>query len=318
MIKPPRSDFWRVGILPARIQSLLEPAAVEPLRNRITWLPDPGPWRYLADPFAVRRDDALHVFVEAYDYRTKHAHIERHEFSLDLQWRAKDVALSRAFHLSYPFIVQAAGETFMIPESHQAGELALYVAQDFPHGWVRETALLSGVPAAEPSLLHHQGRWWLFFTIVGPHGRDQRELHVATADALTSPWRLHPQNPILDDRRGARPGGTPFIGANGRVVLPVQDCSAGYGGALRLLQFDVLETDHIEVSHHDARLTGDLVSATHTDGFHTLSACGELTCFDARRTVRAWGRHVINLQRHLRQSSHRILHRTHAPARPQD
>lgn len=315
MIKPPRSDFWRVGILPARIETLLEPAAFAPLRERITWLPDPGAWRFLADPFAVQHAGSLHVFVEAYDYRTKHAHIERHEFDSHLQWRGKDVALSRAFHLSYPFLVQAEGETFMIPEGHQAGELALYIAQDFPHGWVRETALLPGVPAAEPSVLHHQGRWWLFFTIVGPHGRDHRELHVATANALTGPWRLHPQNPILDDRRGARPGGTPFIGPGGRVLLPVQDCSAGYGSALRLLQFDVLEPHRIEVSHLGARFTGGLVSATHTDGFHTLSACGDVTCFDARQTVRAWGRHGINLQRHLRKASHRLLHRAHASSR---
>jgi hypothetical protein len=46
----PSSDFWKVGIVPAPAE-----------------LPDPGPWRYLADPFAIKRSDALHVFVEAYD-----------------------------------------------------------------------------------------------------------------------------------------------------------------------------------------------------------------------------------------------------------
>ena len=45
----------------------------------------------------------LDVFVEAYDYRTKRANIERHELALDgLVWRSKRVVLDLPVHLSYP------------------------------------------------------------------------------------------------------------------------------------------------------------------------------------------------------------------------
>jgi len=74
----PKSDFWQVGIVPAPAEALLNAETLADCSSRVIWLPDPGPWRYLAYPFAVRKGDALHVSVEAYDYRTKHGFIERH------------------------------------------------------------------------------------------------------------------------------------------------------------------------------------------------------------------------------------------------
>jgi len=299
LMRTPESDFWQVGIVPAPVASLVNPGALAQHRNRVVWLPDPGPWRYLADPFAIRREDRVHVFVEAFDYRTKHAVIEHHELGADLVWRAKQTVLAGTVHLSYPFLIEELGDVFMVPESQRHGEIALYRARKFPGGWVREVPLLRGVRGAEASFLRHQDRWWMFFTIVGPNARDQRELHLAHAEKLLGPWTLHPGNPILVDRAGARPGGTPFIDATGAVVLPVQDCSITYGGAIRFLRFVVLTPDRIEVEHLPARLTGDLVSDTHLDGLHTLSGCGDLTLIDTKRIVRSRARHWIDLRRRV-------------------
>lgn len=297
MIGGPRSDFWRAGLVPAPIAAVAQPGALAAFRARIVWLPDAGAWRYLADPFAVRRGKALHVFVEAFDYRTKHAIIEHHEFSPELRWRSKAPALVRPFHLSYPYLVEDEGEVFMIPESHQAGEVALYRAREFPRDWVRKTALLAGVPAAETSVIRHEDRWWMFFTVVGRGGRDQRELHVAWAEALAGPWHLHPRNPVIEDRAGARPGGTPFVGGDGVLTLPVQDCSGTYGGAIRFVRFTGLSPQHVEWSHARARLTGSLVSDSHRSGLHTLAGCGDVTALDVKRVSRSWGRLGIDWRR---------------------
>lgn len=302
MFKRPRTDFWQVGIVPLALQDI-DALALGAVRERITWLPEAGPWRYFADPFGLVRGDALHVFVEAFDYRHKRAHIERHEFALDgLAWRGRATVLDEPFHLSYPQVFEHGGQTWMVPESYQAGEIALYRATDGSlNRWERECALLSGLPGADASLVEHQGRWWMFYTLVGPRARDQRELHVAHAPALMGPWTPLAGNPVRISRDGARPAGRPFVGHDGVLVLPVQDSSAGYGSATRLLRLPVLSPERVVIEGGSERLTGDLVSHTHTAGLHTLTGCSDaLTLIDVKRIDRSRGRQWLDLKRRWR------------------
>lgn len=301
MFRRPRSDFWQVGVVPVPVEQA-DAATLAAARDRITWLPDPGPWRYLADPFGLVRGDTLHVFVEAYDYRTKRACIERHALACsDLAWRGRTVVLEQPFHLSYPQVFEHEGETWMVPESYQADEIALYRATDDTlDTWERECALIGGVPGADASLIEHAGRWWMFYTLVGPGGRDQRELHIAHAPALAGPWTPLPSNPVRVNRDGARPAGRPFVARDGVLTLPVQDSSTGYGGATRLLRFPVLSPALVTIEASPERLTGDLVSSTHTAGLHTLSGCGDFTLIDVKRIDRSRMRQWLDFKRRLR------------------
>ncbi len=301
MFRRPRTDFWRVGIVPVPIEQV-DASRLAALKDRIVWLPDAGPWRYFADPFGLIRGPTLHVFVEAFDYRTKHAIIERHDFALaGLRWQSARPVLARPFHLSYPNVFVHAGQTYMLPESAKANEIALYRAVDdsLDH-WQRECALIPGIAGVDASVIQHGGRWWMFYSIVGPGARDQRELHVAHATTLTGPWQPAAGNPVRTDRSGARPAGSPFHDGSGKVVLPVQDSAASYGSALRLLRFDVLEPTDIRCEATPVRLTGDLVSPDHAEGFHTLSSCGPLTLIDVKRIDRSRGKQWLDLRRRAR------------------
>lgn len=300
MFRPPRTDFWQVGIVPMPVADVT-PASLAAARERITWLPDPGPWRYLADPFGLVRGDALHVFVEAFDYRVKRASLERHEFGLaGLRWRGRSTVLDKPFHLSYPQVFEHEGDTWMVPESFQAGEIALYRATDDSlDRWERDCALLRGLPGADASLTEHQGRWWMFYTLVGAGARDQRELHMAHAPALAGPWTSLAGNPVRVNREGARPAGRPFIGRDGVLTLPVQDSSTGYGGATRLLRFPVLTPERVDIEAGVETLTGGLVSDSHTAGLHTLTGCGAFTLIDVKRVDRSRGRQWLDFKRRL-------------------
>ena len=300
MLRRPRSDFWRVGIVPAAAAQISADTLAE-LRSRVTWLPDAGDWRYLADPFGLLRGDTLHVFVEAYDYRSKRAVIERHELSAaDLRWRHKQVVLARPFHLSYPFVFEHEGAVYMVPETHQAGEIALYRGDGSLDHWERQQALIDGLPGADASLIQAGGRWWMFYTLVGAGGRDQRELHAAHATTLFGPWESLAGNPVRNDLSGSRPAGRPWLDEQGRVVLPVQDSSGGYGSATRLLRFSLLTPEQVEIEALDWRLTGPLVRADHPDGLHTFSACGPYTLIDVKRVDRSRRRQWLDLKRRVR------------------
>jgi len=300
MFSAPRSDLWTVGLVPLSIEQLTAQRLVE-VRDRILWMPDPGPWRYCADPFALQDGHRLQVFVEAYDYRTKHGVIEHHEIDLQQQrWSRIGTALAQPFHLSYPFVFRHQGRNWMIPESAKAGEIALYSAGPTLLDWQRECTLLPGVPGVDATVIQHDGRWWMFYAIYGKESRDRRELHMAWADDLHGPWQTCSNNPIHTGLGNSRPAGTPWVAEDGTIRLPVQDCRGGYGVATYWLSLTDLSPQGAQVQVLPDRLTGAMASTEYVEGLHTVAACGEWTLIDVKRIERGRYRQWLDIKRRLR------------------
>jgi len=300
MFSAPRSDLWTVGLVPLSIEQITAQRLVE-VRDRILWMPDPGPWRYCADPFAMQDGHRLQVFVEAYDYRTKHGVIEHHEIDLQQQrWSRIGTALAEPFHLSYPFVFRHQGRNWMIPESAKAGEIALYSAGPTLLDWQRECALLSGVPGVDATVIQHDGRWWMFYAIYGKESRDRRELHMAWADDLHGPWQTCSNNPIHTGLGNSRPAGTPWVAEDGSIRLPVQDCRGGYGVATSWLRLTDLSPQGARVKVLPDRLTGAMANTDYVEGLHTVAACGEWTLIDVKRIERGRYRQWLDIKRRLR------------------
>ncbi|MBO9559235.1 MAG: hypothetical protein J7515_11745 [Caulobacter sp.] len=272
-------DMWRVGLVRAPIADLLAPGALA--RHEVTWIPDPGQLRFLADPMGVWRGDRLYVFAEIYDYRDRVGAIEVLTFDQDLNLLSREPALSEPWHLSYPFIIEADGETYMLPEAHKSGRLTLYRAEEFPTKWAPVTTIELDQVAIDATPVFHDGRWWLFYTPATTKAEKVSALHVAWADRLTGPWTPHPANPVRFDRSSSRPGGTPII-VDGAIVLPMQDCRRTYGGAIRMLRVTTLTPDRFE-AEADEPITALSSFRPLTAGLHTLSAAGPVTLIDAKR-----------------------------------
>ncbi|MBW8811896.1 MAG: hypothetical protein JF588_00600 [Caulobacterales bacterium] len=276
-------DIWRVGIVRAAPEAVLAPGALA--RLPVTWLPPQGPLRFIADPFGLWRDGRLNVFVEAYDYRDRHGVIEAYVLDEALEVLERRTVLREPWHLSYPFVFEAEGATWMLPEAFRSGGLTLYRAEAFPDRWAAATRIELDDVAIDATSVFHDGLWWLFYAPAGASAADKiGRLHLAWAERLTGPWRTHPGNPVRRDVRSSRPGGTPFVGADGRLVLPVQDCARTYGGAIRPLRISVLTPDRFEAEAGEP-LVPPAAFGAYTDGLHTLSAAGPVTLIDAKRRV---------------------------------
>ena len=258
---------------------LLAPSAVS--RHAPGWFPDEGPLRFLADPFGVWRDGRLYVFGEIYDYRDRVGALDVLIFDRDLAFIERKPVLREPWHLSYPFIVEDGGETWMLPEAHKSGALTLYRCVDWPDRWVAETEIVLDAVAIDATPVRFEGRWWLFYTPATSKAAKVSNLHVAHAERLTGPWTPHPLNPVRIDAASSRPGGTPQV-IDGKLVLPMQDCTRTYGGAIRPLTVTTLTPDAFEA------VAGDAIGAppsfgAYVEGLHTLSAAGPVTLLDAKR-----------------------------------
>lgn len=288
-------DIWRIGVAQIGIEACRDDQALA--AAPIRWL-DPGPpFTFLADPFGLWRDGVLHLFAEAYNYRTRRGVIDCLRLDGDLRVTSRATVLAEPWHLSYPYVFEAEGETWMAPEAHRSGAFTLYRALAFPDVWEPVVRVALDTPAIDPTIFRDGGLWWMAYSPVGTQAEKQGRLHLAYADRLAGPWTPHPGNPVRIDRTSSRPGGTPFR-RDDALFLPVQDCSRTYGGAIRLLRIDALAPDRF-VAEAGPVIATPASAAPFVEGMHTLSSCGPFTLLDAKRIDRSPTGLGIDLARRL-------------------
>ncbi|MEO3386312.1 hypothetical protein [Mesorhizobium sp. CAU 1741] len=239
-------------------------------------LADPGDHFY-ADPFPFRHGGRDHLFFEDLDHKTNKGIISVVVFDEDGVPGPVVPVIEEPWHLSYPFLIEADGEIWMIPEASLSGEVSIYRAVDFPHRWQRHGALLSGLEAADATVVQHEGRFYMFAVVRDGVGGYSDALSIWHADGLFDPWLPHAGNPVMVDDRSARPAGN-FVIQNGALMRPVQDCRHGYGAALNLARIDHLDPEHFEQSIETHLAPG--VAAWPGRRLHTLNRAGTLEAID--------------------------------------
>lgn len=281
-------DQWNIGLVRAPIARFLEPGFVP----EVEWFVDErGPRHYLADPFALPGGSELDLLAEDYDYERRIGTIARLSFD-DMSRTPVDIGT--ASHASYPYTFRH-GETAYVAAQITGQQGVSLLAVDDEGGVDAAGHLDIDAETLDPTLVEHEGRWWLFFTKPGP--QSLTELHVWWADELFGDWTPHARNPVKTDVRSARPGGTPFH-HEGVLYRPAQDCSRTYGGAVSICRIDELTPETF--AETVVRVVEPNVSWPYPHGIHTLSAAGDVTLLDAKRHV--FNRHetAVELKARLR------------------
>jgi len=105
----------------------------------------PAEDRYWADPFIVTRENQTHIFIEEKMYATGRGRIACLTLDDHGNLQSHQVVLERPYHLSYPFIFEHRGETFMLPETAQNRTLEIYHCARFPDQWELAAVLMNDV-----------------------------------------------------------------------------------------------------------------------------------------------------------------------------
>lgn len=264
----------------------------------VTWLPEEPAYTFLADPFGLWHGDALHVFAEQYDYRTRQGRIERLTFDHHFELVERTLALAEPWHLSYPFVFEAEGATWMLPEAHKSRTLTLYRAHGELDDWRPECEIRLDCVPVDATLLRYQERWWLFYAPATSRASKIGELHLAWAETLRGPWTPHSANPVRCNPGSSRPGGTPLV-IDGKIMLPTQDCRTTYGGAVVPLWITQLDPETF-ISHAGPALGRPNGAPINCAGMHTVSECGPVTLVDVKTIDRSLSGLRIELGRLLR------------------
>ena len=236
------------------------------------------PGRFWADPVPIVRDGKVWVFFEDYSFASKKAAIACAPVSADGDLGEVAVALECPYHLSYPFVFEHRGQLYLIPDTWDESRVELWRCRRFPSDWCLERTLLDDVHMGDPTLHRQDGKLWLFGTVSEARARANDELHIYVADALDGAWQPHTANPVVSDRRRARPAGRLFF-RDGQLIRPAQDCGGGYGRAVVLNRVDELN-ERVYAETLVGRINGTELAGNR--GTHTVNYAGGLEFLDGR------------------------------------
>jgi hypothetical protein len=269
------SESWNVGIVRAPIETFLRPDARPP----VAWLPYTRRNAFVADPFVLRTgpDEAI-LLMEEFDDLANRGAVVQAEVRRGALASPLRPAIDDGVHVAYPYLFEHAGRIYCVPEAAAKGGVFLYAYDPELGRWTEVAALVRGLPAVDPTIIHRDGRWWLFCT----HRDDEVEskLLLWHAPDLLGPWTPHPGNPVKVDVRSSRPAGTPFV-FEGTLYRPAQDSSLTYGGGITINRVTLLTPTEFReeaVTHLGPRADGPFALGT-----HTLAGSGDLTVIDGKR-----------------------------------
>ena len=253
-------------------------------------------WRYTrleppagsiwADPFVLQRGASYFIFFEDLQFLKGNGRISVVSIDESGKVGVPVAALQTDHHLSYPFVFEADGQTYMIPESRAAHCISLYRCVEFPTRWVKVMNLMENVEAVDATLHFHDGRWWLFVNMMENLGASTwDELFVFHAEHFaTQNWVPHALNPVVSDVRSSRPAGRLFV-RDGKLYRPSQDSSHRYGWALNINLVEQLDPGRYSektVSKAYPSWAPDVV------GVHTYNTAGRMNVIDAQVRRRRW------------------------------
>ena len=228
-----RNVRWRIGMFPSgRQQAVISEAMVL----------QPPKGRFFADPFVYTHDKQPYIFFEDYDFSSRKGTISVATYS-DGAFRLLGTALNLPYHLSFPYIFEYEGVTYMVPETCGNRSIELWKCTDFPLKWELQYNLMSNVSAVDTIIFKHGEYWWLLTNIDRTDGQSHcDELFAFFADSpLSTNWTPHACNPIVRNPMRARNAGI--------VVSPGGDVIArAVPGLLPLRQGRVAQPDRAVVA----------------------------------------------------------------------
>ena len=266
-------ERWHIGIIDDAIHVFLTPGT----RPKVRWLPAPARNKFVADPFAIRREKAVHILFEDYDYRASKGCISAMSI-YGKSFSPSKVVIDTPFHMSYPYLLEYKDKIYCVPETYEAQEVSLYKAKEFPNSWVKVATLIKDFAGVDSTVFQYDGRWWLFATDAndGPWYK----LKVWHSPDLLGSWKPHVANPVKVDIRSARPAGTPFI-YNGHLYRPSQDYSETPQGKIVLNR--VIRLTPTEFKEEQIAVIEPYKNSPYPDGLHTISAVGDMTIIDGKK-----------------------------------
>ncbi len=116
---------------------------------------------WFADPFLYEKAGEVYVFFEAYDLIERKGKEGYSKLRGDGAWTRPHIIIDEPYHLSFPYIFDDKGSTYIMPEMSGDYSLKLYKALDFPNKWEIADIILPDVYACDSIFINTKDKRYL-------------------------------------------------------------------------------------------------------------------------------------------------------------
>ena len=163
---------------------------------------------FWADPFIAERDGRKFIFFEELSPETHRGHLAAMEVHEDGQIGEPVNVLVRDQPPVISVLVRVRKFACLWhPSVRSSGRVEVLRCERFPDLWEPHAVLLDGVAAFDPTLVEHDGLWWMFVTIQHDGNSWNDELHLFYATDVFGEWTPHALNPVKTRRACSKAGG---------------------------------------------------------------------------------------------------------------
>ena len=267
---------WGIGFLKASMADII--------RNKTTelsfeWMSLNNKTVSYADPFVFKTGDGrINILFENVSTYHLDGKISLMVCNNDLEPMLEKVVLDTNDHLSYPYVYQENGKTYVFPENAFGGALNCYEFDPVKNILVNKREILN-LPLLDSTILRHQNKYWLFATLLGDTLNS--DLHIFYADSLLGPYTAHKANPVKRQLNGSRPAGN-FIEVDGAIYRPTQNCSNYYGESITINKITTLTTT--EFQEEEYMVIQPNKNDEFNYGIHTINAVDDIIIVDGQKS----------------------------------
>lgn len=183
-------------------------------------------FKFIADPFIYKDTSGIYIFAEHVFKGNGDISVFYSKDTIYPKFKFNGMVLDEAFHLSYPQVFKYQNNNYMLPETQASGSVILYKSDSFPKKWYKYKRLLPFDNVKDPTLYFKNDKIFLF-------GCQDNRLYYWVAKSFDDKF-IKEKKPILIGTE-SRPGGRIFD-YNGKILMPIQNNSNGYGTGVTLYE----------------------------------------------------------------------------------
>lgn len=158
---------------------------------------------WMADPFLVKHNGQNYLFAEMYDKKCSKGVIGYSKLNGNRCGNFR-VCLEDTYHLSYPCVFYRDNDIFMVPETKENREMALFKAVRFPKKWEKH-GVICNKPCVDSTPVIYKNEQYYFTTIANERSSNDnlflvREKNGEISELLTDSLTLRSAGNIIADK----------------------------------------------------------------------------------------------------------------------